>query len=151
MPLKGRAKVQKKLSELGKESNNKLRSVYFTGLDSIVKGTPVETGRAKSNWFLTTGSPSSATTTIIGDDDVNLPKVVVGKKIYLTNNLPYISTLEYGGYPDPVKKGTWNKKTNSYEVRTTGGYSDQLFPMGTPKGWVRATMIRMLNMIRTNN
>jgi len=62
---------------------------------------------------------------------------VLNKKVYFTNNLPYIETLEYGGYPNPSK----GKKT-------TSGYSNQLRPFKSPKGWVRATLIAVGNKIK---
>ena len=68
----------------------------------------------------------------------------MNQKIFFTNNLPYIETLEYGGYPNPVKKGTWVKKSKSYEVRSTGGFSKQV----APDGWVRKTLKAMAKKIR---
>jgi hypothetical protein len=49
-----------------------------------------------------------------------------GKVTYLTNNLPYIQQLEYGGYPDPVKRGSWIKRSRHsgpahYEILSEGG------------------------------
>ena len=49
--------------------------------------------------------------------------------LYMFNNLPYASVVEYGGYPFPVKKGTYNKRTKMYEVRSDKGFSKQA-PMG---------------------
>ena len=60
-----------------------------------------------------------------------MPKRVVNRKILYTNNMPYISELEYGGYPS----------ANSDKVLF--GYSRQ-----APGGWVRKTLIRMQNEIR---
>ncbi len=63
--------------------------------------------------------------------------------IYISNNLPYIATLEYGGYPNPVQKGTWNKKTKSYEQRSANGFSKQ-----APNGMVGITMANVQKVIR---
>ena len=70
----------------------------------IVQYTPVDTGRARSNWFATGQSPSVKITT---DNDKSGSKAEarIRQKIYalkdssimhLTNNLPYIKRLEYG-------------------------------------------------------
>jgi len=136
--------VKKMISDNKKQANKDIRAVYLSGLTSIIKATPVEEGRARNNWFLTVGNPSglfgrnkdksgggsqSSANSIPGD--------VLNKKVYFTNNLPYIETLEYGGYPNPSK----GKKT-------TSGYSNQLRPFKSPKGWVRATLIAVGNKIK---
>jgi len=144
MPIKGMGDVKKMISDNKKQANKDIRAVYLSGLTAIIKATPVEEGRARNNWFLTVGNPSglfgrnkdksgggsqSSANSIPGD--------VLNKKVYFTNNLPYIETLEYGGYPNPSK----GKKT-------TSGYSNQLRPFKSPKGWVRATLIAVGNKIK---
>jgi hypothetical protein len=73
-----------------------------------------------------------------------MPKRVVNKKMFLTNNLPYIETLEYGGYPNPVKKGSWDVKGKKFTIKSTGGFSKQV----APDGWVRKTLKSMASKIR---
>ena len=152
MPLLGLKKTKQAVIDLSKKANINLKGVYLVGLDNIMGATPADTGRARNNWFLTVGSPSSSTTTVAGGgQEITLPKNVLGKKLYFTNNLPYIETLEYGGYPDPVKKGSYIKRSNSFEKLSQGGFSKQIDPANTPKGWVRAELIRMQNKIRALN
>lgn len=140
MPLKGMAEVKKMIAENKKKTNEDMKSLYFVGLRTIIKGTPVDEGRARNNWFLTVGSPSGlvgrADSTRGGGSDASLmtmPESVLNKKIYFTNNLPYIETLEYGGYPTP-----------SSGTKTTGGFSKQ-----APNGWVRKTLKAMAKKIRS--
>lgn len=45
--------------------------------------------------------------------------------VYITNAMPQASTIEFGGYANPVKYGTWNKQTKQYEIRSIGGFSKQ--------------------------
>ena len=150
MPLIGREKVTKMTEDYYLRVNNNLRGVYFQGLSNIVHGTPVDEGRARNNWFLSIGSPSSSTTTskAKGFGAIRqlrgMPKGILNKKVFYTNNLPYIETLEYGGYPSPVTLGTYDKKTKRYVKRSEGGFSKQ-----APKGWVRSTLISMRNKIRS--
>ena len=73
-----------------------------------------------------------------------VPDYVLNKKMYFTNNLPNIVPLEYGGYPQPVKLGSWDKKKKAYVKKSDGGFSKQ-----APGGWVRATLIAMRNKIKT--
>jgi hypothetical protein len=144
MPLKGMAEVKKMIAAKKKQANEDIKSLYFVGLRTIIKASPVDEGRAKNNWFLTSGTPSG----LSGRDGdkqgsgsesslMTMPPYVLNKKIYFTNNLPYIETLEYGGYPNP-----------SNGDKTTGGYSTQLTPFKSPKGWVRATLIGVANEIK---
>lgn len=138
MPLLGKEKFKKLTNEGYERINNDLRGVYFQGLSNIVRGTPVDEGRARNNWFLTVGAPSGKTTTSKAKglgalrQLRQMPKRVLNRKIFYTNNLPYIETLEYGGYPDPNKG-----------EKTTGGFSKQ-----APGGWVRGVLIAMRNKIR---
>lgn len=150
MPLLGRKSVEIAMDKVVLSANDDLRGVYFAGLSEIVKGTPVDEGRARNNWFMSVGAPSNKTTTSAstgGGGSLSqagkIPKNVLGKKIYFTNNLPYISLLEYGGYPSPVKNGTY-VKGKGFEIRSINGFSKQ-----APNGWVRATLIRMQNKIRS--
>ena len=137
MPMKGLDNVRLAMSDLKTSANDDVRGFYFSGLKVIIKETPRDEGRASNNWFLTVGSPSTRVTD--GDDGGapnfselnNLPKDVLNKTIYLSNNLPYINLLEYGGYPIPGGD------------LTTNGFSKQ-----APNGWVRATVIKMANKIR---
>lgn len=139
MPMKGVKNVKLAIGNLKASANDDVRGVYFAGLNNIVKETPVDEGRARNNWFLTVGAPSNRTTTsasIGGGGSLSqaakIPKDVLNNTIYFTNNLPYISLLEYGGYPIPGGD------------LTTNGFSKQ-----APNGWVRATVIKMANKIRS--
>tara|TARA_R110000823_G_scaffold274081_1_gene393047 strand:- start:1459 stop:1905 length:447 start_codon:yes stop_codon:yes gene_type:complete len=141
MPIKGRTKVDKALQQTKAKASDDIRGVYFIGLSAIIKQTPVDEGRARNNWFLTIGMPFSLTSgrgaSKSGSSSFRslqeIPEYVMNKKVYFTNNLPYIETLEYGRYPNP-NKGT----------ETAGGFSNQ-----AQGGWVRTTLIAMQNKIKT--
>ena len=101
MPLKGRGNIRKATDELVLSVNNKLKGVYLSGLGQIVKLTPVDEGRARNNWFLSVSSPSGKVTNKTSSSSSSrelkkMPKIILGKKVYFTNNLPYIGVLEYG-------------------------------------------------------
>ena len=97
MPLIGRKRVDDAIIKTVKSTNNKLKKVYFQGLREVITATPVDTGRARSNWFLSQNAPSGKTTdSLTRIDDLKLPQSVFGKVIYFTNNLPYITSLEWG-------------------------------------------------------
>lgn len=138
MPLLGRKNVDSAIDDLYTKTNDNLRGVFLSGLTNIVQETPVDEGRARNNWFLSVSTPSSATTTskAKGLGAIrqlrSMPKRVLNRKIYYSNNLPYISKLEYGGYG-----------SNSPSGKTANGFSKQ-----APNGWVRKTLIKMQNKIR---
>jgi hypothetical protein len=123
MPLIGMDKVKKMTEQAYVDLNNELRGNYLSAFSLIIKGTPVDTGRARNNWFLTTGSPSEDSTNRAGGNSNKqlnqMPKKVLNETVYLTNNLPYIEKLEYGG-------------TSSQ----------------APAGWVRQALILLENKIR---
>jgi hypothetical protein len=146
MPIKGMDSVKKAIAKTKADSNLRVKAIFFDGLSSIVKETPVDTGRVRNSWFLTKGQPFSLPSGRSADKSGSgsisslnsMPSSVLNNKIYFTNNMSYIETLEFGGYPNP-----------SSGTKTSGGYSKQLIPFNTPKGWVRSNLIRMANTVRS--
>ena len=118
--------------------------VMFEISKSIALADVVDTGRFRANWYATNSKPSSQTnkgTTRKPLENVHEKIKGVMKKYgtyYFTNNLPYARAIEYGLYPKSVKRGTRNRKTKIYEIRTKNGFSKQ-----APKGVVRISIIRM--------
>lgn len=151
MPIHGLDDVKKAIRKNKKNANDNLRAIYFDGLGTIIAQTPVLHGRARNNWFLTGGVAFSLSSTrdegksgAGSSNSLNtMPKNVLNKKVFFTNNLPYIGMLEYGGYPSPVKDGTFVNKTIGFEIRSINGFSKQ-----APGGWVRKELIRMANKVR---
>lgn len=80
-------------------SHKTVKEITFQALKMIIEETPVDTGRAKSNWYINPNIPSKEV-----DWDKKTPNIteemskVNGKEkvIYITNNLPYIMRLEHG-------------------------------------------------------
>lgn len=91
------------------------RAIVLELFGSVIKDTPVDTGRARGNWQTTIGSPASGTTDRLGEAEA-LAEVSqqsasfgAGKVIYLTNNLPYIYRLEYLGWSQQSPDGMARK------------------------------------------
>ena len=132
-----------------------IRKTYaFALYSSIVKKTPVgnpdfdkDSGRARGNWQVTVGAPAEGEV----KDRRKTPKPISSmpepkgdESIFITNNVPYITTLEYGGYPTPVKKGSRTRKEIKpprYEIMSEGGYSKQ-----APEGMVGVTLANNKNI-----
>ena len=125
-----------KFCEKNKVAIKEVRKNYaFALYSSIVKKTPVDTGRARANWNVSVGSPDLSTT----EDTRKTPKSKDkipdpngDESIFISNNLPYITKLEYGGYPNPPKKGSG---------KTVNGYSKQ-----APEGMVGVTLANNQNI-----
>ena len=155
-----------------------VRSITLELFSGIIEATPVDTGRARGNWQTSVGSPAIGTVERLDPDGSAAIKEVIanmggaGKVTWLTNNLPYIAVLEYGGYPDPVKRGTLvsrgaalgslgltvfsgnislrqslalssrTREPAVYEIRSAGGYSRQ-----AAAGMVRTNMARVQQIV----
>jgi len=82
------------------------RAIVFNVFKQVIQKTPVKTGRAKGNWFVSAGTPSTQVTnkedkTTKGGVGPRAQKELEGISInlgldFLTNNLPYIEGLEFG-------------------------------------------------------
>lgn len=107
--------VSKFAKKAGKEADKVVREVCLNLVNDIVLNTPVDTGRAKANWFTSIGSPSSAT---IEFDSGKLPaeSLAIGRAMpdiakatgsifWISNNLPYIYRLEYEGWSKQAERG----------------------------------------------
>ena len=147
MPLKGRKKLDKAIQKRIKEKDNALRSVFYNGLKGIVVGTPIDEGRVANNWFLTLNTPFKGSSELTSGNDNpqdKMPKSVIGKRIFFTNNMPYINALEYGGYPNPAKRGSWDKVKKAYVINTLNGFAKS----AGQGGWVRKELLVMRKAIR---
>ncbi len=129
--------------DLGKYANGskakikEVRKAYaFALYSSIVRKTPVDTGRARGNWNISTPNPdlstSESSTKQKYTQKEQLPEPNGDDPIYISNNLPYIAKLEYGGFPNPPKKGTG---------KTVNGFSKQ-----APEGMVGVTLANNENI-----
>jgi hypothetical protein len=153
MPIKGMKKVKLAIKEKKAEMNDKVYAAYSYGLGQVIEITPVhfnDGGRLKNNWMLSVNKPESKTT-LIGNRGgassyaqlAELPPLVIGKKIFFTNNLPYAPIVEYGGYPSPAMVGTYDKATKKYVKISKGGYSPQ-----APEGMARINIKKIQERIR---
>lgn len=111
--LIGKESLLRAIDKKREEANEGVKSVYFTLLSKVIVETPVDEGRARNNWFFTIDKPASKSKTRNrkskrGADSLNslkFPDDIFDTKIYLTNNLPYIARLEYGGWSDEKPEG----------------------------------------------
>ncbi len=95
--------IDKAQKELNKKLNLVLRGAAITTFNSIIKQSPVDTGRFRGNWQATINTPASGTIGVVGvkTSDVDHPEQKLSgselkDSLYLTNNLPYAEPLENG-------------------------------------------------------
>lgn len=87
----------------GLRANQTVRKVAFDLTRDLVQATPVDTGLARSNYFLGNDPVDSTDTTASTNGAPSLGRaaqfaatLAAGGTFYITNNLPYIMALEYG-------------------------------------------------------
>lgn len=145
MPLVGLEKVFKAIDEKKENLNDKVHDIFVEGLGAIIEITPThfkDGGALKNSWFLTEGSPSDATRDANEEGAgsyaslATMPKSVLNKTLYFTNNQPYVNIVEYGGFPNPPKQGTWTGE--EYQKLSRGGFSEQ-----AAEGMARTNIDRM--------
>lgn len=132
-------------------SEKAVRGTFISFSSAVVKGWPTDEGRSRGNWYATGQKPSTkynpSTTDKEGSKTIaniigTTNSIKDWSRFTLTNNSPYSEVIEFGGYPNPVKKGTYNKITKSYEIRSIGGYSKQ-----APKGVLRVNINRFNQLL----
>jgi hypothetical protein len=99
------AKWSVPLEKLAKKANVSMdvivRKSTFDIFSRVVRASPVDTGRFKSNWNVSFGAPDRSTTastaTMRSEGEIRKALTLpVGGVVYLTNSLPYAVRLEYG-------------------------------------------------------
>lgn len=89
-------------------------------LQGIILDTPVDTGQLRGNWQATLGSPSNKDltgtldptgTSTVAKAELALSKFKLDKHtgklttLFLTNNLPYATRIEFGHYSSKAPQG----------------------------------------------
>ena len=89
-------------SELPEKANEVVRVFAIEALNNLILATPVDTGRARSNWFVNANNPDSS---VSQNTDFNsnmstqvgkLSKLQGFESVWISNNLPYIGVLNDG-------------------------------------------------------
>ena len=96
--------VSKFVEKAKKNPEEVMRQVSIKLFSSIIKASPVDTGRFRMNWMVSGGIPSSGTTDATdksgniatGNATSFVLKAADWREFTLTNNLPYAQRLEYG-------------------------------------------------------
>jgi len=96
------------VSRVNRRIDTQIRKSTIELFGSVIKMTPVDTGRAKGNWQCTIGSAAMSEITrndgskkdslsgSIAYEEVIKTVPPAGNVVWLANNVPYIRKLEYG-------------------------------------------------------
>lgn len=105
------------VDKASKTADAEVRKICLDLVTGIVLKTPVDTGRARANWFTSVGSPRADTTVSTepsGSSTISSAlgpiSKATGNVLWITNNLPYIYRLEFEG---------WSKQAPAGMVRIT--------------------------------
>ena len=138
------AAVDKFVMATNKRAVTVQKKIAFDLLRGVVKRTPVDTGRARGNWQLSIGQPAEGET---GEklkktnqtnpaQQAKLKGLPPYQIVWLTNNVPYIEVLEFGGFipknPGPSKDPREKRKGKTW---VKDGFSVQ-----APKGMARVAL-----------
>jgi hypothetical protein len=113
------------------------RNVVHSWFNSVVRSTPVDSGRLRGNWQVSKNSPRNGIITRRGaSGPISDIKRTVKKpnNYWLTNNLPYAVVAEYG---------RWGTGPGATEKTTRDGFSIQ-----APRGMARINLIRVKSNLR---
>lgn len=106
---------------------------------AIIEDTPVKIGRLAGNWQSTLASPAIGETSRTGKGAA-IAAINTGTMrdtAFLTNNLPYAETVEYGLFPDgPKTSGGFSKKSPEGMVRRNVARINQLITRANRKGLI---------------
>ncbi|MEO1943428.1 MAG: HK97 gp10 family phage protein [Candidatus Thioglobus sp.] len=72
------------------------RKIGIDAWTGVTRKTPVDTGRARANWNIGVGAIDSSTSDATSQPAPTLKKGDGVNALYITNNLPYIESLEKG-------------------------------------------------------
>lgn len=106
--------MRRRAAALAKAVDKVVRQVAIVADRQIVLATPVDTGRARSNWIVTVGAPtttpiepysptsmggtseSANLSGALGQANTAISKRKFGQTIWIQNNVPYIGRLNEG-------------------------------------------------------
>lgn len=109
-------RIRKIAQNIPRNTDNLVQKVAIVVDQVVVSETPVDTGRARSNWLVQLGSPASGTIEAYAPGEqgstaaqntqaaLDQGEAVIkgyrgGVEIHITNNLPYIQPLNEGSSP----------------------------------------------------
>lgn len=114
----------------------------FRRISGVVLLTPVDTGRTRSSWSVSRGQPAPSPRGGASRPPVDAMQATSAMQgmgpyetVWIASSVPWIHVLEYGGYPQTPRRGSWDKQAKRWVIKSAGGFSRQ-----APRGMVRITV-----------
>ncbi len=95
-------RIRARSNEIVAKVDETVRRVALAADQAVVMATPVDTGRARSNWIVRIGEASSEVReaaevgSVLAEGQAVISQYKGGSSIHITNNLPYINRLNEG-------------------------------------------------------
>lgn len=115
--------LKKFAASTGEAVDTVMRGVTLDLYGRVIDNTPVDSGRLKGNWQLSTGSPATAVLDRIytaGQEarEAGNLSPMKAPRYFMSNNLPYAEVVEFGLFPDgPMTTGGYSRKAPHGMVR----------------------------------
>ncbi|WP_151961772.1 hypothetical protein [Acinetobacter bereziniae] len=116
------------IDTIKEDANQHCKNIIADALQHVAVRSPVDKGSYRFSHIVSINTEDYSTKQGNGDPVQaavgTIASFKLGDKAYIQNNTPYGDVIEYGGYPDPVQKGTW-VKGKGYIKKSAGGFSRQ--------------------------
>lgn len=116
------------IDTIKEDADQHCKNIIADTLQLVVVRSPVDKGSYRFSHIVSINTEDYSTKQGNGDPVQvavgTIASFKLGDKAYIQNNTPYGDVIEYGGYPDPVKKGSW-VKGKGYIKKSAGGFSRQ--------------------------
>ena len=110
------------------------KAIVIDTLQGVVLQSPVDTGAFRASHRVSINQTDQSyneaekdkggASTISKGTSV-LSRLVPYSTVYIQTNSPYGTKIEYGQYPSPVKKGSYDKQAKKYVIKSANGFSQQ--------------------------
>lgn len=112
----------------------KQKDIVIDALQGVVMQSPVDEGSFRASHRVSINQPDMTFnesekdengTPTINKGEAVISRLVPYSTVYIQTNAPYATAIEFGQYPNPVKKGSYDKKAKKYVIKSINGFSQQ--------------------------
>lgn len=110
------------------------KDIVIDALGGVVLQSPVDTGAFRASHRVSINQPDQfyneaekdkGGASTISKGTSALSRLVPYSTVYIQTNSPYGPKIEFGQYPSPVKKGSYDKQAKRYVIKSINGFSQQ--------------------------
>ncbi|EPF74604.1 hypothetical protein [Acinetobacter rudis] len=116
------------IDTITEDAEQHCKNIIADTLQQVAVRSPIDTGSYRFSHIVSINTEDYSVREGHGDPEQEAVSAIASFKLgdtaYIQNNTPYGDVIEYGGYPDPVEKGT-RIKGGGYIKKSAGGFSRQ--------------------------